>query len=161
MLHEFRFNKGTKMKRIYTLEDVCIGCHLCEVACITEHSLSKDTVKAYLHEQSRPISRCTVEEMDGGIISLSTTCRHCDEPDCMQACISGAIQKDEKGVVRMDIDQCVGCWSCVMACPYGAIQRNLTRKKANKCDLCPDRKSPACVDACPNRALVFKEGSQN
>jgi carbon-monoxide dehydrogenase iron sulfur subunit len=148
------------MKRIYTLEDVCIGCHLCEVACITEHSLSKDPVKAYLLEQTRPISRCTVEEMDGGIISFSTTCRHCDEPDCLRACISGAIQQDEKGVVRMDIDQCVGCWSCVMACPYGAIQRNLTRKKANKCDLCPDRKSPACVDACPNRALVFKEGSQ-
>ena len=148
------------MKRIYTLEDVCIGCHLCEVACITEHSQSKDTVKAYLHEPVRPISRCTVEEMDGGILSFSTTCRHCDEPDCLRACISGAIQKDDKGVVRMDIEQCVGCWSCVMACPYGAIQRNLTRKKANKCDLCPDRKNPACVDACPNRALVFKEGSQ-
>jgi carbon-monoxide dehydrogenase iron sulfur subunit len=148
------------MKRIYTLEDVCIGCHLCEVACITEHSGSKDPVKAYLHEPFRPISRCTVEEMNGGVTSFSTTCRHCDEPDCLRACISGAIQKYDNGVVRIDTEQCVGCWSCVMACPYGAIQRNLTRKKANKCDLCPDRKNPACVDACPNRALVFKEGSQ-
>lgn len=148
------------MKRIYTLEDYCIGCHLCEVACITEHSASKDPVRAFLHEPARPISRCTVEEWDGGIISFSTTCRHCDEPDCLRACISGAIQKGENGTVRIDTEQCVGCWSCVMACPYGAIQRNLTRKKANKCDLCPDRKSPACVDACPNRALVYKEGSQ-
>ena len=148
------------MKRIYTVEDVCIGCHLCEVACITEHSLSKEPVKAFLHEQFRPISRCTVEELDGGVLSLSTTCRHCDEPDCMRACISGAIQKYDNEVVRIDTEQCVGCWSCVMACPYGAIQRNLAKKKANKCDLCPDRKSPACVDACPNRALVFKEGSQ-
>ncbi|WP_298267516.1 4Fe-4S dicluster domain-containing protein [Geobacter sp.] len=148
------------MKRIYTLEDACIGCHLCEVACITEHSQSKDPVKAFLHEPLRPISRCTVEEWDGGIVSFSTTCRHCDEPDCMRACISGAIRKFDNGVVRVDTEQCVGCWSCVMACPYGAIQRNLTKKKANKCDLCPDRKSPACVDACPNRALVFKEGSQ-
>ncbi|HEY6007271.1 MAG TPA: 4Fe-4S dicluster domain-containing protein [Geobacteraceae bacterium] len=148
------------MKRIYTLEDVCIGCHLCEVACITEHSRSKDPVKAFLHEPERPISRCTVEEWDGGVVSLSTTCRHCDEPDCLRACISGAIQKHENGVVRIDTEQCVGCWSCVMACPYGAIQRNTARKKANKCDLCPDRKSPACVDACPNRALVYKEGSQ-
>ncbi len=148
------------MKRIYTLEDVCIGCHLCEVACVTEHSLSKDPVKAFLHEQARPISRCTVEEWDGGVISLSTTCRHCDEPDCLRACISGAIQKNDAGVVRIDTEQCVGCWSCVMACPYGAVQRNLAKKKANKCDLCPDRKNPACVDACPNRALVYKEGSQ-
>ncbi len=148
------------MKRIYTLEDVCIGCHLCEVGCITEHSQSKDPVRAYLHEAARPISRCTVEELDGGVLSLSTTCRHCDEPDCLRACISGAIQKTDQGVVRIDTEQCVGCWSCVMACPYGAIQRNLAKKKANKCDLCPERKSPACVDACPNRALIFKEGSQ-
>jgi anaerobic carbon-monoxide dehydrogenase iron sulfur subunit len=148
------------MKRIYTIEDACIGCHLCEVGCITEHSQSKDPVRAFLHEQLRPISRCTVEELDGGVISLSTTCRHCDEPDCLRACISGAIQKNDAGVVRIDTEQCVGCWSCVMACPYGAVQRNLTKKKANKCDLCPDRKSPACVDACPNRALVYKEGSQ-
>uniref|UniRef100_A0A831U2W7 4Fe-4S dicluster domain-containing protein n=1 Tax=Geobacter metallireducens TaxID=28232 RepID=A0A831U2W7_GEOME len=148
------------MKRIYMIEDVCIGCHLCEVACITEHSQSKNPVKAFLHEENRPISRCTVEEWDGGIISFSTTCRHCDEPDCLRACISGAIQKNDKGVVRIDTEQCVGCWSCVMACPYGAVQRNLEKKKANKCDLCPDRTSPACVDACPNRALVYKEGSQ-
>ncbi|KAF0219846.1 MAG: 4Fe-4S [Geobacteraceae bacterium] len=148
------------MKRIYTLEDVCIGCHLCEVACITEHSASKDPIKAFLHEPLRSISRCTVEEWDGGVVSLSTTCRHCDEPACLQACISGAIQKNDNGVVRIDTEQCVGCWSCVMACPYGAVQRNLVKKKANKCDLCPDRETPACVDACPNRALVYKEGSQ-
>ncbi|HTP64588.1 MAG TPA: 4Fe-4S dicluster domain-containing protein [Geobacteraceae bacterium] len=148
------------MKRIYTLEDVCIGCHLCEVACITEHSQSKNPIKAFLHDAERQISRCTVEEWDGGIVSLSTTCRHCDEPDCLRACISGAIQKNDAGVVRIDTEQCVGCWSCVMACPYGAIQRNLAKKKANKCDLCPDRKSPACVDACPNRALIYQEGSQ-
>ncbi|HEX9079621.1 MAG TPA: 4Fe-4S dicluster domain-containing protein [Desulfuromonadaceae bacterium] len=148
------------MKRIYSIEDACIGCHLCEVACITEHSLSKDPVKAFLHEAERPISRCTVEEWDGGVVSISTNCRHCDEPDCLAACISGAIQKNGEGVVRINTEQCVGCWSCVMACPYGAIQRNLARKKANKCDLCPDRPSPACVDACPNRALVYREGSQ-
>jgi len=148
------------MKRIYTLEDACIGCHLCEVACITEHSQSKDPIKAFLYEPLRPISRCTVEEWEGGVVSLSTTCRHCDEPDCLRACISGAIQKSDSGVVRIDNEQCVGCWSCVMACPYGAIQRNLDKKKANKCDHCPDRKNPACVDACPNRALVYKEGTQ-
>jgi carbon-monoxide dehydrogenase iron sulfur subunit len=148
------------MKRVYTLEDACIGCHLCEVACTTEHSLSKDPVQAYLHEENRPISRCTVEEGDGGILSFSTTCRHCDEPDCLRACISGAIQKNDAGIVRISTEQCVGCWSCVMACPYGAVQRNLTFKKANKCDLCPDRETPACVSACPNRALVFEEGNK-
>jgi carbon-monoxide dehydrogenase iron sulfur subunit len=146
------------MKRIYSIEEACIGCHLCEVACVTEHSLSKDPIKAYLHEPECQIPRCTVEERDGGALTVSTTCRHCDLPDCLQACISGAIQKQPDGRVLIDTRQCVGCWSCVMACPYGAIQRNLKKKKANKCDLCPDRQTPACVAACPNRALVYREG---
>lgn len=146
------------MKRVYSIEEACIGCHLCEVGCITEHSVTKDPVKAFLHEKERPISRCTVEEFNGGVVSISTTCRHCDMPDCLQACISGAIQKQADGRVLIDTFKCVGCWSCVMACPYGAVQRNLKKKKANKCDLCPDREVPACVSACPNRALVYKEG---
>jgi len=148
------------MKRVYSLEDVCIGCHLCEVACITEHSISKEPIKAFLHEKERPISRCTVEERHGGAVSFSTTCRHCDEPACLQACISGAIQKGEDGRVTIDTEKCVGCWSCVMACPFGSVQRNTARKRANKCDLCPDREKPACVDACPNRALVYEKGEQ-
>jgi len=148
------------MKRVYSLEDVCIGCHLCEVACITEHSLSKDPVKAFMFEKERPISRCTVEENDGGAVSFSTTCRHCEEPACLQACISGAVQKGADGRVTIDKEKCVGCWSCVMACPFGSVQRDTRSKRASKCDLCPDRERPACVDACPNRALVFEKGDQ-
>lgn len=148
------------MKRVYSLEDVCIGCHLCEVACITEHSLSKDPVKAFMFEKERPISRCTVEEIDGGAVSFSTTCRHCEEPACLQACISGAVQKGADGRVTIDKEKCVGCWSCVMACPFGSVQRDTRSKRAGKCDLCPDRERPACVDACPNRALVFEKGDQ-
>ncbi|HWI40532.1 MAG TPA: 4Fe-4S dicluster domain-containing protein, partial [Verrucomicrobiae bacterium] len=95
------------MKRIYMIEDYCIGCHLCEVACITEHSLTKDPVKAFLHEKDRPINRCTVEETENGVVTFSTTCRHCDEPECLRACISGAIQKDERNAVCLDTTQCV------------------------------------------------------
>lgn len=148
------------MKRVYSLEDVCIGCHLCEVACITEHSLSKEPVKAFMFEKERPIARCIVEEADGGAVSFSTTCRHCAEPACLQACISGAVRKDEQGRVTIDTEKCIGCWSCVMSCPFGAVQRNVALKRANKCDLCPDRERPACVDACPNRALVFEKGDK-
>ncbi|CAH2030874.1 4Fe-4S dicluster domain-containing protein [Trichlorobacter ammonificans] len=146
------------MKRIYSIEEACIGCHLCEVACITSHSRSKDPITAFLHEKERPLARCVVEEAEEGVIAISTRCRHCDEPACVEACIAGAIQKQEDGRVIVDTDKCVGCWSCVMACPFGAISRDLKKKKSNKCDLCPDRDTPACVAACPNRALIYMEG---
>lgn len=147
------------MKTIYPIKDACIGCHLCEIGCITEHSVSKDPIRAFIHEKERPISRCRVEEFDDGISSLSTRCRHCPQPDCIAACAFGAISKNADGVVLIDAEKCVGCWSCVTACPYAAIKRNPEKKKASKCDLCPDRATAACIDACPNRALVYREGN--
>jgi carbon-monoxide dehydrogenase iron sulfur subunit len=83
-------------------------------------------------------------------------CRHCDDAPCMHACISGAIHRDEDGVVRTNADKCIGCWTCVMVCPYGVIGRHLEEHKAYRCDRCPDRDIPACVSACPTGALVYQ-----
>jgi carbon-monoxide dehydrogenase iron sulfur subunit len=74
----------------------------------------------------------------------------------MYACISGAINRDENGVVITDTDKCIGCWTCVMVCPYGVIGRHLEEHKAYRCDRCPERKIPACVSACPTGALVYE-----
>jgi carbon-monoxide dehydrogenase iron sulfur subunit len=67
--------------------------------------------------------------------------------------------RDKKtGAVRNDPDRCVGCWSCIMVCPFGVIVRDeKERKVATKCDLCPDRDVPICVASCPNEALVYEE----
>jgi len=144
------------MKRIYCNEDVCIGCHLCEIACVVEHSRSKDIIKAYKEESPRPIPRNMVEEE--GALSFCLSCRHCDEPACVEACIAGAMIKDyETGVVKNQPEKCVGCWSCIMVCPRGAIKPDPSKTIVIKCDLCPDREIPACVAACPNRALVYEE----
>jgi len=144
------------MKRVYQKEEVCIGCRLCEIGCIVEHSARKDPVRAFKGVSPRPLARNTVEEE--GPLSFSVNCRHCDEPLCVQVCISGALHKEaHTGVVRHAGEKCVGCWSCVMACPFGVIRRNQVEGKVMKCDLCPDRETPACVNACPNRALVYEE----
>ena len=63
----------------------------------------------------------------------------------MHACIVGAISTDDEGVVLTDPDRCIGCWTCVMVCPYGVIGRHAEEKKAYRCDLCPDLETPACV----------------
>jgi len=148
------------LKRIYAKEEVCIGCRLCEIHCAVAHSQYKDNiVKAFKRQKHRPVPRVIVEE--SGPLSFAVQCRHCDEPECAKACITGAMCKDPKsGLVLNDSERCVGCWTCIAACPYGAIRRDETEGKvAAKCDMCRDNPGevPACVANCPNEALVYKE----
>jgi len=144
------------MKRVYPIEEYCMACRRCEVACIVEHFPGKDPVKAYRDPASRPLNRAVFEEK--GAASFSLPCCHCDDAPCIEACITGAMSRDARGAVIVDENRCVGCWMCIMVCPYGAIQREeRTRKISWKCDLCPDRENPACVEACTNRALVVED----
>lgn len=144
------------MNRIYIKEPVCIGCHLCEVYCQAAHSQSKDLIKAFKRETPRPLARLLVEERKP--ISFAVPCHHCDEPPCVYACLTGALHKDtESGVVTVDTERCIGCWTCILVCPFGAIRQDLNWGKIAKCDLCLGKDMPACVANCPNRALVFAQ----
>ncbi len=145
------------MRRIEFREEVCIGCGLCEVFCLVEHSLSKDILKAFQREEPRAVPRIHVERRDD--LSLPVQCQHCAEPLCVYSCLSGALWRDpESGLVHLDARKCMGCWTCVMACPYGAITPDVERGVAAKCDLCPERAVPACVAGCPNEALFCVDG---
>jgi carbon-monoxide dehydrogenase iron sulfur subunit len=99
--------------------------------------------------------RVRVEEHNG--ISFAVSCRNCDEPLCQKSCITGAIST-RGGVIAIDKNKCVGCFTCVMACPYGAIVPT-EDGVAEKCELCTDNSAgvPACVKGCPNAAIVYKE----
>jgi len=145
------------MKKIFSNGEFCMGCGLCEVYCIAQHSKSKDILKAYKREYPRPISRIRLEEKRP--LSLAVQCRHCEEPPCVDACLSGAMHKDEEtGIVVHDDGKCMGCWTCIMVCPFGAIRMDpLNRKVVAKCDLCPGLEVPVCVANCPNEALVYRE----
>ncbi len=103
------------------------------------------------------------------VLNLSVSCNHCDNPACIPACPVEAISKDqERGVVFSDPSKCISCGSCLEACPWDAPQfydekfsdydeDDPARPRMTKCDLCRDRilegLKPACVAACPARAL--------
>jgi carbon-monoxide dehydrogenase iron sulfur subunit len=127
------------------------------MACAVAHSAGK-TPYAAITESPVPKPRIYVEWVapDRGV---PIVCRHCEEAPCMHACISGAISRGPAGVVFTDKDKCIGCWTCVMVCPYGVIGRHLEEHKAYRCDRCPDRETPACVTACPTRALIYQSVS--
>jgi len=143
-----------KPKEIFVKTDRCVGCLSCKIACAVEHSKSK-TLFGAISEHPVPKSRVYVQwvEPDG---KVPLVCRHCEDAPCMYACISGAISRNENGVVLTDTDKCIGCWTCVMVCPYGVIGRHLEEHKAHRCDRCTDREIPACVSACPTGALVYE-----
>jgi anaerobic carbon-monoxide dehydrogenase iron sulfur subunit len=142
------------MKRVSVKEEACIGCGLCQVYCQLEHSQSKDLIKAFKKETPRPLPRVHVER--NVEVSFPIQCRHCTEPWCVYSCLTGAMHKESASdEVVVDIEKCIGCWTCIVACPCGALSRDLDSKTVIKCDLCPGREIPACVINCPNEALVL------
>jgi Fe-S-cluster-containing dehydrogenase component len=99
----------------------------------------------------------------GGLPKISfifMPCFHCENPWCVSACPTGAVQKRGKdGIVFVEKDLCVGCKTCVSACPWGAPQWNPNTGKVEKCDYCKDRLdeglNPACVSTCTTGCLKF------
>ena len=141
------------MKKVYVNEKWCLGCHLCEYYCAFANSGEKDMVKALTNLQIHP--RIQIEEANG--ISFAVSCRHCDEPLCVKGCITGALTKKD-GVIVIDKDKCVGCYTCILSLPYGAISHSETGA-IQKCELCTKNAGgvPQCVKGCPNGAIVFEE----
>jgi carbon-monoxide dehydrogenase iron sulfur subunit len=141
------------MKRVYVNEEWCLGCHLCEYNCAFANSGMRDMAAAL---KGKPIyPRIHVEE--GDRISYAVSCRHCMDPICVKSCIAGALKKED-GVIVIDRNRCVGCLTCVLVCPYGALTPG-PDGVMQKCELCLNNSSgePACVRGCPNRAIVYEE----
>lgn len=141
------------MKRVYVNEEWCLGCHLCEYNCAFANSGMNSMVKALKDKPIYP--RIRVEENDK--ITYAVSCRHCDDPICVKSCISGALTKED-GVICIDHDKCVGCLTCVLVCPYGAVAPG-ENGVMQKCELCLGNHAgaPACVTGCPNKAIVYEE----
>lgn len=143
---------------------LCTGCKTCMVACMDKHDLPMGVLWRRVTEYA---GGDWVRRADGAYTQnvfayyLSISCNHCQNPICIRSCPTTAMHKDEYGIVSVDPDKCVGCRYCEWACPYSAPQYDADRGKMTKCDFCTDYlqqgKPPACVAACPNRALDFGE----
>lgn len=141
------------MKRVYANEKRCIGCRLCEYNCAFANSGFSDMVKALKGKDIFP--RIRIEEDEKTTYAVS--CRHCDDPICVKSCISGALSK-ENDAIKIAKDKCIGCLTCILVCPYGAISQG-ENGVVQKCELCLENScgQPACVSGCPNMALVYEE----
>jgi carbon-monoxide dehydrogenase iron sulfur subunit len=141
------------MKEIFVRLDRCMGCKSCEMACAVEHSANKSLFEA-VAERPGPVRRVYVEMAEGQKVPL--VCRHCEDAPCVAVCRTGAMVQDPAtGTVDRNVESCVGCWMCVMICPYGVIGRHAEVRAAVKCDRCKELDIPACVRACPTGTLIY------
>lgn len=133
--------------------DNCIGCHSCQVAC-------KDVNRLGVGVDLRHVSSyCAGAFPNVHMYHMSISCNHCEKPVCFVQCATGAISKGEDGLVIVDEELCIGCGSCVAACPYGQPVVLPEKSVAIKCDGCAKLREageqPACVASCPQRVLEF------
>lgn len=131
----------------------CIGCHACTVACKSEHEVPLGVFRTwvkYVEKGEFPNTRRHF---------LVERCNHCEHAPCVTICPTGALFKRADGIVDFDRNRCIGCKSCMQACPYDAIYIDPDTHTAAKCNFCAHRidqqLQPACVAVCPEEAIIF------
>ncbi|HHV64093.1 MAG TPA: dimethylsulfoxide reductase subunit B [Peptococcaceae bacterium] len=150
----------SKKLGFYVDTNSCQGCKTCQITCKDKNDLKI----GQLFRQVFEVEGGGYTVSGYGIVPhvyayyISMSCNHCEEPKCVDVCPTGAsYQRADDGLVLINEDRCIGCRLCEWACPYKA--RQFDGKKMTKCDACHDLlakgQNPACVDACPCRALDF------
>lgn len=151
----------------------CIGCQSCEVACKSENNVPLGVYRTWVDVYQ---TGDTVPDPHGDIVidgqfyrqnvsvmNVPKLCNHCDQPPCVEVCPVKATYKRQDGIVLVDPELCIGCGTCVNACPYDARYLNPVSHTADKCTFCVERVDagllPACVTSCVGRARVFGDAN--
>lgn len=162
---------------------ICNGCRRCEEACaevndlpLPDISLEDERVfdqKRWMDEDKfTVVNRYFTGKLDQDRrpvpTYVKTQCMHCQDPACASACITGALSKHSSGAVHYDLNKCIGCRYCMVACPFQVpayeYQDPIT-PRVRKCTFCFERmtqedKLPGCVSICPVEALTFGRRSR-
>jgi len=136
-------------KSILINYEKCVGCRTCEMVCSLGHE----------NEISPFRSRIRVIKWEETAHAVPVNCRQCEDAPCQQVCPVKAIYRDEELACQVvDYDKCIGCRSCVLVCPFGAMAFNAKTKKVVKCDLCEG--DPLCVKFCAYGTLAYVEADE-
>ncbi|MCP3979774.1 MAG: polysulfide reductase NrfD [bacterium] len=130
----------------------CIGCHACTVACKSENDVPLGSFRTWVKYTERgqfPETRRSFAVL---------RCNQCSDAPCVTICPVGALHKRDDGIVDIDSERCIGCKSCLQACPYDALYIHDATGTAEKCHFCAHRfergLAPACAVVCPTEAII-------
>jgi len=144
----------------------CVGCRACEAACAEENHLPVPDIadeSVFKKERKTTVSQLTVVsryQTEKGEVFVKKQCMHCNQPGCVAACLVKAMEKRKEGPVTW-ASNCMGCRYCMPSCPFEIpkFEYESSNPRIQKCSLCWNRlekgEIPACVDACPEKALTF------
>jgi anaerobic dimethyl sulfoxide reductase subunit B (iron-sulfur subunit) len=142
----------------------CTGCKTCELACKDYYNLPSERTYRRVYDYEGGTWQQDAQgtwAQDAFAYHVAISCNHCNAPICVRVCPTGAMHKEENGLVRVNTRVCIGCGYCTMACPYHAPSISEVTRTSSKCDGCYSRveagKQPICVEACPLRALEFDD----
>ncbi len=155
----------------------CVGCRSCEAACNKEQGLPApdkpfDDLSVFDELRHGGLKRRTSEkaytvvnryDTEKGPVFRKFQCNHCNEPACLTSCFVNAYTKTKEGAVIYDSKVCVGCRTCMVACPFYVPAYSYSspiNPVVKKCIMCYDTrlkfgKPPACVEACPQEVMTF------
>jgi anaerobic dimethyl sulfoxide reductase subunit B (iron-sulfur subunit) len=137
----------------------CSGCRCCQIACKDRNDLETGRLWRRVYEVAGGTWQRQDEAWRNDVFasSLSISCNHCERPICAEGCPARAITKRFDGIVLLDESRCLGCGYCAWGCPYDAPQYHADAGHMSKCSFCVEDldagREPACVAACPVRAL--------
>jgi Fe-S-cluster-containing dehydrogenase component/formate-dependent nitrite reductase membrane component NrfD len=133
-------------------QDRCIGCHACTVACKEEHQVPLGVFRTWVKYIEKGEFPNTSRHF--GVMR----CNHCDSAPCATICPTNALYRRSDGIIDFDNQRCIGCKSCMQACPYDALYIDPNSNTAAKCNFCAHRVEaslePACVIVCPTQAII-------
>lgn len=142
----------------------CVGCMSCNASCKT---VNRVPIGSFWNKVLRVGPNPKYEGAVWPDIEwyyLPVQCQHCENPECVQVCPTGASQKLEDGTVQIDKSKCIGCQFCAMACPYGVRYLNEEEHVVEKCTLCEQQitqdELPQCVSQCVGMAKWFGDMDQ-
>lgn len=128
-------------KKIAVIPEECSGCRICELTCAIKHFGVNNPKKAAIR---------VMVVYPHPVLRMPIVCSQCKVPACEQVCPVDALHRKD-GIVQLKKEDCISCYKCVEACPFGAIYAHKDCDYPIKCDMCDG--DPECVKECPKNAI--------